>query len=503
MDALCTVSFEQFYQAMGLSKYPFREKTAERENTKDLFVKPLNYSILNDDLTSDITTIVCGNRGSGKTMLLSDMRSNEEKKRVTCLIENFESVQKSHNQLDFYSLILKNVTKATLTFLSSHKKILKSANKEDKVLLSFLIMKYGDEITDSQLRTAIEDVQLNAFKRVINKFSKPLTDLVNYGSTSITNFGNELLTKHFGPYLPTVNESAIKNIFPEISFPIDREFYNISISYDLFNRSMEAIKRITETVPLIFIDKLDEDIRFENDSELVADFIRDLICDNKLLLNENLQLIIAIWEIPFEYLSSVFRKSKNSVYEIDWNAEHLMKVLNHRLSVYSNGRVNNYKDLFRSDVSDKVIEPIYILANRNPRDLWGIFDAVFHAQYLLDSTSTKISQKAILNGLNDFVSKFQFYEYYPKKKNAQKNTNDIYSYIGYLLKLNGTDEFTHNELREAASTGGSTTNYISGMVKIGLVKKTERKRSGGAVIYKVNDPKVTYAIMNKIDIFSN
>ena len=86
------------------------------------------------------------------------------------------------------------------------------------------------------------------------------------------------------------------------------------------------------------------------------------------------------------------------------------------------------------------------------------------------------------------------------KKNAQRNTNDIYSYIGYLLKLKGTIEFTNEELRQSASTGGSTSNYITGMMNIGLVKKTGKKRHGGAVIYQVSDPKVLYAIMNEIDI---
>lgn len=38
------------------------------------------------------------------------------------------------------------------------------------------------------------------------------------------------------------------------------------------------------------------------------------------------------------------------------------------------------------------------------------------------------------------------------------------------------------------------------MVNIGLVKKTDNKRSGGAVIYKVHDPKISFAIFEKIDV---
>lgn len=98
------------------------------------------------------------------------------------------------------------------------------------------------------------------------------------------------------------------------------------------------------------------------------------------------------------------------------------------------------------------------------------------------------------------IPNFSFYEYYPRRKNARKNTNDIYSYIKYLSSLNNTDEFTNDELRSCANTGGSTTNYITGMMNIGLVKKTDLKRAGGSVIYKIIDPKITYAIYHDIEI---
>ncbi len=75
------ITFEDFYKKMGLKRYPFREKTAEREDREQLFVKPLNYSVLLDDLKSGSTTIVTGNRGTGKTMLLSDLK-NKGKENV-------------------------------------------------------------------------------------------------------------------------------------------------------------------------------------------------------------------------------------------------------------------------------------------------------------------------------------------------------------------------------------------------------------------------------------
>lgn len=67
------ITFQQFYRTMGFTQYPFRDRTAEREDTSKLFVKPLDYSRLEDALLNKSTTIICGNRGSGKTISLLDL----------------------------------------------------------------------------------------------------------------------------------------------------------------------------------------------------------------------------------------------------------------------------------------------------------------------------------------------------------------------------------------------------------------------------------------------
>ena len=361
-------------------------------------------------------------------------------------------------------------------------------------------MKFGDAITDEQLYSQIENVQLNFLQKLLNKFSKPFTSLLNYGATTITNFGNELLNKHFGAYLPAIDENEIRKIFPDIQFPVSKDFKSVEISYSLLNKALLLISEITGTKPFVTIDKLDEDIRLENDSEAISLFIKDLLCNNDLLLNPNIQLFIAVWKIPFSSLSSTFRRSKHYVYDINWDARQLENILNQRLKTYSNNRILNFRSILEKDVAETTIQEIFNLANSNPRDLWGLLDEILKAQYMLNKTHSLISNEAILAGMDSFVKNFSFYEYYPRRKATRKNTNDIYSYIKYLSSLNTTDEFTNYELRSCANTGGSTTNYITAMMNIGLVKKTDLKRTGGSVIYKIIDPKITYAIYHNIEI---
>lgn len=493
-------SFKDFYQNVGIEDYPFRDRTAEKEKTRDLFIQPPNYAVLEDILNSDQTVIISGNRGTGKTILLSNLKPKTILPKLVSYIDNYESVSLTDNKLEFYSLILQNIIKEFMVYLAANKNIIKNISKEDKIFLSFLILKYSESISDEQLYSQIENVQLNWFKKFVNKASGIITLILNCGSTAITNFGNELLTKHFGPYLPSVDEGAIRKIIPDIHFKISNEFKSVDISYSLFNKSTALVKKAMGTVPSVLIDRLDEDTRLKNDAEQIANFIKDLVCDSNLLLNGNVQLLISVWQIPFSYLGNIFRTSKNTIFDIDWTKEPLEVVLNRRIWVYSNKKIDDYKKMFFDDVSNDDINQIFILSNANPRDLWIVFDEIFKAQFKIDSNSKLLTKLAVETGFKNFVQNFEFYEYYPRKTGAQKNSNDVYSYIGCLLKLKQTDEFTNAELRAYADSGGSTTNYITGMMNIGLVKKTDAKRAGGSVIYKVRDPKISFAIYNQIDI---
>lgn len=494
------ITFNEFYQKMGLEAYPFRERTSEKEDVSKLFVKPLDHAMLYDTFTSYQTAIINGDRGTGKTIMLSDFQLNVASNRVACTINNFESIPLQDNLLAFYTLILQNITQSLLIILAKNRKLLKKMSYDNKIFLSFLIMKFGDAITNEQLYSQIENIQLSFLQRLLNKFSKPITSLLNYSATTVTNFGNELLNRHFGSYLPAISESEIRKIFPDIHFTVSKDFKSVEISYSLLNKALLLIKEITGIKPFVSIDKLDEDIRLGNDAEAISSFIKDLLCNNDLLLNPNIQLFIAVWKIPFSSLSSSFRRSKHYVYDINWDAKQLENILNQRLKIYSNNRILNFRSLFENNITESTIHEIFSLANSNPRDLWGLLDEILKAQFMLNNSHSLISNTAVLEGMNSFVKNFSFYEYYPRRKTARKNTNDIYSYIKYLSSLNNTDEFTNDELRSCANTGGSTTNYITGMMNIGLVKKTDLKRAGGSVIYKIIDPKITYAIYHHIEI---
>src|SRR5690606_9296119 len=106
-----------------------------------------------------------------------------------------------------------------------------------------------------------------------------------------------------------------------------------------------------------------------------------------------------------------------------------------------------------------------------------------------------ITDEAVKLAIDRFVREFNYYEYYPRKSNARANTMDVYKYIKHLQKLDDS-KFTKDKLNTIAGTGSSTNNYVVAMENMGLIRNTNEKAQGGAVVYEIADPKVRYAMRN-------
>ena len=321
--------------------------------------------------------------------------------------------------------------------------------------------------------------------------------MANYGLSTAVNLINDTLRNYY-TFLPPVDEGNLKDILPQIDMGVDFDFLGGDTQYEILCRLGIIIKRIGYEEITVFLDKFDEDQRMQNNAATISEFVNSLLTENKILEDMNLQLIISIWEIPFRKIMPQVRTQKHFCPVLSWSERTLQDALNRRLQVFSGKKIKTYEDLFETSCESKDLEQIFMLANKNPRDLWHIMNSIMHAQYENDSTKMKISNEAIVDGLRSFVAGFNFYEYYPKNPKAKANSMDIYSYIKHLLKVK-EEKFTKNQLNLLASTGSSTSNYVVGMENIGLIANTGEKNSGG-VLYRICDPKVVYAIKNSIDI---
>lgn len=486
-------TFKDFYSNFGLVDYPFSSFNAEDEiHIKGLFVYPFNFELIKEKFDKHRSVFIIGNRGTGKTAILQELQKGLGEDAIAYVVDDYSKLPINPSLNDYYQFFITIITYALMEKILKSKKKLSKLSHIEKLKLSFFVKYFFDGVTENNLNTTIAVIQVPFIKRITNlAFNKVFRKPLNYVGTSALNAWLASMS------MPSIDDGNIKEILPEWKVGADKSFIGKDVSYSLLCDLLRIIKRLEFNTTRIFIDKIDEDIRLLNDADNIGSFIKPLLADNKLLLNQDCHFIISLWQVPFNFIKSEVRTQKLNCELLNWTNNDLKKVLNKRLQIFSNNNICCYTDLFDKNIGEEELNAILNLANSNPRDLWHIFDKIFVQQYSLDSETNKIMNDAVKSGMTEFVKTFNFYEYYPKKVKSRKNSMDIYSYIKHLLKLDSST-FSKNKLDEMAGTGGSTSNYVVGMENIGLLKKDEQK--SGVVYYKITDAKVIFAQKYGIDI---
>lgn len=493
--------FSEYIQSLGFNEYPFSTFTTENEKGREqhLFVHPSNYAPIIQNFQQHQSLILIGNRGTGKTAILSDFkRQIDLRKTLLVEISDFSLLPTSFSQTQFYNFIIHNISERLIKLLSQEPKRIKKINKDDKILLSFLIFKFTNNITKNRVKQRIEEIQSkHLIIRIVRCLYNKLRHLLNFGASVATNFLDIYIARYLNIPIDTTTQKILE-FFPEIPYTsIDMEFNQIPINYEFLCSTFELLHKMQYDNITIILDKLDEDSRLKNNGETIANFARTILTDNRLLLNQDVKIVVSMWSTPFNHLKEEVRTQKHNCPQLEWLNQDLKKALNKRLSYYSKERITDYNNLFDSTIDVQQKEMIFELANSNPRDLWHIFNELIKTQFHNDSSLFVIEQKTINEALTKFITEFNYYEYYPRKINARANTMDVYSYIALLLRLPNYT-FTKNQLNSSAKTGSSTSNYVIGMERIGLIEKYSQQQ--GATVYRIRDPKVRYALRKSLKI---
>lgn len=99
------MAFSNFYQKFNLTEYPFNTFTTEDEKLRsDLFVEPVDYSLIKDAFRNSRTIIMAGNRGTGKTAIVFDLIRNAPSNSFFIYLDDFSSLSETPNIQDFYKL---------------------------------------------------------------------------------------------------------------------------------------------------------------------------------------------------------------------------------------------------------------------------------------------------------------------------------------------------------------------------------------------------------------
>lgn len=493
-------TFEDFYSRIGFTRYPFSTFTTEKEKEifSQIFVKPSNYDTISNTYLQGNSIILTGDRGTGKTAIIKNFQyKSEEKNSIVISIDDFTDLDLNFDSKSFYKFLIKKFSTQLISNLATFPNRVRLLNTEDKLLLSYLIKHIVPQISKKVIKNKIEKIQLPWYKRIYKFGERFFRGAANYTATVGSHILDDYIAKHLTGIPSLAETTNIKDYFPEIPINFDDEFESQEHNFEFLSTIVNISKKLKFEKNIIIFDKIDEDQRFDNDAESISEFIVKILTDNRLLANENIQFVFSLWVTPYNFIKSRVRTQKHYCPVLDWSRQDLETVLNQRLSVYSNNKVSNYRMLFSEEVTEAEIDNIFSIANSNPRDLWHIFDKLLNKQFQKNKKITKIQSQTIPGALSDFVTSFNYFEYYPRKANARANSMDIYSYTNYLLKLK-SEYFTKPQLDSQAGTGGSTNNYVIGMERIGLI--AQHSQESGAVIYKIKDPKIIFALNNKLEI---
>ncbi|WP_368416918.1 P-loop ATPase, Sll1717 family [Falsiroseomonas sp.] len=491
-------TFEDFYKRIGFDEYPFSVFTSEleREYRERLFVDIAMYGPVTEGFRIGRTMILSGDRGTGKTAIIFDfIRQIDSRKICVVNIDDFGALKENFSSADFYRFIIEKISDKFFDRLGLFDRKLWKFNNQDRQKLAFFYQFLTRSGTKRALEGRVRELQSGVMFRLLNPIYKILRVPLNFGVNAAVNIITDVISSATGAQQAT---ERWREFFPEsLNDSGVLDFANPEANFRLLKELVTLVRKAGyERVTLVF-DKVDEDQRFNNSAEDISDYIEKILTDNRLLTDEDLQVIFSVWSIPFGMIKHNVRTHKIFCPTIDWSAEDLMKVLEKRLSVFSGGKIVNISDMLDVEVSEDPIKEMILLANKNPRDLWHILDKALQSQFSIDSNSKKISIFGLRNGMERFVREFNFFEYYPRKSNARANSMDVYAYITHLLKLDGV-EFTRNKLNDMAQTGGSTANYVTGMEGIGLIQKIEQ--ISGSSVYRIRDPKVVFALNHRIEL---
>lgn len=491
------MNFENYYKSLELERYPFGVFTSEAEKDvfDEIYIKPTNYSVIAEGI-KNTSAIIIGERGTGKTALSRNLEIELlDNANLTIRIEEFSALKTNYETEELYRFLTERITAAFFMRQAENPSSLWRYTKEERIDLSMYLHTYLGATTKSLLRDKIKKIQNSITKRLVIGTYNATRVILNYGLKALSKFASDALTKHFSslPEFDTGDAEYLKRIDSEI----DESFNQEQKQYFYLEKLCYLIKKLGIEKIYIIIDKIDEDPRFESDAENISEYIKKIASDNKILTNENFQIILFAWSTPFNYIRDTVRTQKLSFSSLSWDRPQLENALTRRLHAYSSGKISDFRQLL-SKCTPETLNLLFDMCNRNPRDLWHILNKSFEEQFKSDPHSS-ISDEAISSAIDRFVKEFNYYEYYPRKSNARANSMDIIKYIKHLQKLD-SDKFTKDKLNTMAGTGGSTNNYVVAMENMGLIRNSNEKAQGGAVLYEIIDPKVRYAMQNNITI---
>lgn len=493
---------EDLFSNLGFRSNPFSRFSAEeeREYLTSIYIRPKYYNTLRNDLSNGTSRFIFGQRGSGKSALIFELEKELfTNKSFSIIIDNYDSIPLKQNDCHLLLLVIQNLTKKFIIFLTKNPFLIRNLRPVEKEKLSLIIQDFYKSTSRREFEDSFNQITRyktrNLFRNIYNNFvNKPLNIIVSTG----LEIGADFIRKSFG--LPNVNsENFYKSYLPEISLEtIQQEsktehfLKSYKLLKDILLDLVEIIRKSGFNSVVIFFDKIDEFKKLEGNIENIVGFTEEILKDTNLLYFDNLSIVFSIWtEIKNELNARGVRFDKFKPVDITWNDADIKEILELRLNHFAKKRPHSIKNLISDDDQ---IESLITLAYKSPRDLIRILSTIYDEQETIDNSVNSFNLEIIEKGKIKFCTNYDFYSIFPSKRGTKE---DILSIIKRILKINRT-VFKGTDLAATYKfSSQSANNYVKIMKNYGLIRDVD-ETVGGPREFEVTDPKIRYMINKKI-----
>ncbi len=487
----------ELYKNIGFKYHPFTKFSAEEERKylSRIFFEPRYYSSLYSAIKTGSSRFIVGKRGIGKTALLYKLMEDWEKNNCfNIFIDDYNGVSATNNETEFMLKIIRQVTKTLSIKLCESPNLLKKLNESEKEKLSFIIKEFFQTISIKEYEKSINKItkykSRNFFRNIYNYiFNKPINILIS-GAIEVV---SDTVSKSLG--LPKFDSSKFyKNYLPELELeqiekhPNPSEFLkDYSILKEILNELSQIIKSIGYENLILVLDKIDEYPLLNNTVKSIADFLEKLSRDNQFLLSEEYSVVISLWSAVRDELNSRgIRFDKVKPVDITWSNEDIRKILDKRLSHFSNGMVTSNSLIKDENELNYLIE----LAHNSPRDLINLFSRIYDEQSVVNPNNKFFMHKALKNGKATFCKNYDYYSLYPSTRGRKE---DVIKNINRVLKIGKQKIVTTDYVTIYKVSTPAAISYIKILLGYDLIKESDEKL-GNAKQYDVKDPKLKYLI---------
>ena len=263
--------------------------------------------------------------------------------------------------------------------ISDGEDLIEKLNETEKKVLKTLIQEHLGNIHEFELKTAIDSLKSfsEKAKEFWNKYFGAINMLVNGLSHSLN--------------LQGVNMIKFDAYEKKLARPYK---YRLEMFRDL------CLKIGFESV-YVLLDKVDESELTGNKAEDSFKMIQSMVRDLELLEMDKFGFKFFLWDQLGSHFREYSRPDRVEQFTLEWSNEELEQMLAQRLSAYSGGKITDLEQIttkFQEDITPLVI----LFAQKSPRDAIRICKQIIAEQREINSESTHIESKAILEGIENF-----------------------------------------------------------------------------------------------------